>query len=172
MGTVRIGKDAVSRIAGRLNTELSAFRTRRLKMAYRNLLKGLIERGLIGVQLVISDDYESIKGAVQVELPSARWQRCVVHFQRNVLCHVPAADMGEVVGDWKGIFAALRSYPCLCFPMWNCLPAWSRRNLRAPSPSPDAVQSNHADSFLFWIQDRNAERVGTVAPLRAKRNRT
>ena len=34
LGAVRIGKDAVSRIAARLNTELSAFRTRRLEMAY------------------------------------------------------------------------------------------------------------------------------------------
>ena len=42
------------------------------KEAYRNLLKGLLERGLSGVQLVISDDHESIKAAVQPELPVAR----------------------------------------------------------------------------------------------------
>lgn len=159
LGAVRIGKDAVSRIAGRLDTELSAFRNRRLEMsypylyldatylkvnwgshvgdlallvvigvnaqgfrevlavesaagekkeAYRNLLKGLIERGLKGVQLVISDDHESIKSAVQVEIPSAQWQRCIVHFERNVLCHVPATDMGEVANDLKGIFAVHR----------------------------------------------------------------
>lgn len=78
------------------------------KEAYRNLLKGLIERGLTGVQLVVSDDHESIKAAVQVELPSARWQRCIVHFERNVLCHVPASDMEEVASDLKGIFAVHR----------------------------------------------------------------
>lgn len=159
LGAVKVGKDAVSRIAQRLDGELSGFRTRRLtgtypylyldatylkvnwgshvgdlallvvigvnakgfrevlavesaagekKESYRNLLKGLIERGLSGVQLVISDDHESIKAAVQVELPSARWQRCIVHFQRNVLCHVPASDAAEVGSDLSGIFAVHR----------------------------------------------------------------
>ena len=74
-------------------------------------------------ELVISDNHESIKGAVQVELPAARfasvqmrWQRCAqakrsfcrVHFQRNVLCHIPAADIAEVASDLKGIFAVHR----------------------------------------------------------------
>jgi transposase-like protein len=159
LGAVRIGKDAVSRIAQRLNSELAAFRERRLELsypylfldatylkvnwgshvgdlalivavgvneqgyrevlavesaagerkeAYRNLLKGLIERGLKGVQLVISDDHDSIKAAVQAELSSARWQRCVAHFERNVLAHVPSADMAEVAADLKGIFAVHR----------------------------------------------------------------
>jgi putative transposase len=66
----------------------------------------LLERGLSGVQLVISDDHESIKAAVQVELPSARWQRCIAHFQRNVL--VPASEMAEVAADLSGIFAVHR----------------------------------------------------------------
>ena len=76
--------------------------------AYRNLLKGLIERGLHGVQLVISDDHESIKGAVAAELPRAAWQRCTVHFMRNILAHVPHADKAEVATDRKAIFVAHR----------------------------------------------------------------
>jgi transposase-like protein len=159
LGAVRIGKDAVSRIAQRLEAELSSFRQRRLgsaypylfldatylkvnwgshvgdlallvaigvneqgfrevlavesaagerKEAYRNLLKGLLERGLHGVQLVVSDDHESIKSAVGTELPGARWQRCVAHFERNVLVHVPSPDMAEVAADLKGIFSVHR----------------------------------------------------------------
>ena len=73
--------------------------------SYRNLLKGLLERGLSGVRLVISDDHEAIKQAVQVELPSAAWQRCVVHFERNILAHVPSADVAAVAGDLKLIFS-------------------------------------------------------------------
>lgn len=52
------------------------------KEAYRNMLKGLLERGLSGVQLVVSDDHEAITFAVGAELPEAAWQRCVVHFER------------------------------------------------------------------------------------------
>ena len=159
LGAVKIGKDAVSRIAQRLDHELQGFRARRLeqgypylfldatylkvnwgshvgdlallvaigvnqsgyrevlavesaagekKEAYRNLLKDLLDRGLSGVQLVVSDDHESIKAAVQAELPSARWQRCIAHFERNILCHVPSSDMAEVAADLSGIFAVHR----------------------------------------------------------------
>ena len=76
--------------------------------AYRGLLQGLVERGLRGVKLVISDDHESIKSAVKVELPSAAWQRCTVHLQRNVLAHVPQTESKAVAADLKVIFQASR----------------------------------------------------------------
>jgi putative transposase len=69
--------------------------------AYTSLLRGLIDRGLSGVRLVVSDDHEGIKSAVAAELPGVEWQRCVVHFERNVLSHVPASEMGEVAEDMK-----------------------------------------------------------------------
>ena len=74
----------------------------------RDLLQGLVERGLRGVRLVISDDHESIKSAVQVEVPSAAWQRCAVHFQRNILSHVPQTESKEVAADLKQVFQAAR----------------------------------------------------------------
>ena len=52
--------------------------------AYASLLRGLIDRDLSGVRLVISDDHEGIKAAVSGELPGAEWQRCTVHFERNI----------------------------------------------------------------------------------------
>ena len=42
------------------------------------------------------------------ELPGAEWQRCVVHFERNALSHVPASAMGEVAEDLKAIFKVRR----------------------------------------------------------------
>ena len=174
LGAVRIGKDAVSRIAQRLEAELSSFRQRRLGSAYpylfldatylkvnwgshvrdlalpvaigvnervirevlavestagerkeacRNLPIGLLERGLHGVQLVVSDDHESIKAAVQTGLPWARWQhrhdsamtavRRPLRAQaglhaRNVLVHVPAPNMAEFAADLKGVFSVHR----------------------------------------------------------------
>ena len=70
--------------------------------AWRNLLRGLVERGLRGVKLVISDDHEGIKAAVAAELPGVAWQRCVVHFERNVLAQVPEHAREEVawLGTW------------------------------------------------------------------------
>ena len=75
---------------------------------WRGILKGLVERGLRGVRLVISDDHEAIKQAVQIELPSAAWQRCVVHFERNILSEVPQREAKAVAADLKPIFRAAR----------------------------------------------------------------
>jgi len=76
--------------------------------AYASMLRGLVDRGLSGVQLVVSDDHEGIKAAVFSELPGAGWQRCVVHFERNILSHVPASEMSEVADDLKAIFKVRR----------------------------------------------------------------
>jgi putative transposase len=160
LSKVRIGKDAVSRIASRLQEEQREWRERSLEekaypylyldatylkvrwgarvsslallacvgvdeegfrevlavevagtekgAAYASLLQGLIDRGLSGVHLVISDDHEGIKAAVSGELPGAEWQRCTVHFERNILAHVPASSMAEVAEDLKAIFKVRR----------------------------------------------------------------
>ncbi len=160
LSRVRIGKDAVSRIASRLEEEQRDWRERPLEekeypylyldatylkvrwgasvtnlallacvgvdeegfrevlvvevagsekgAAYTSLLRGLIDRGLKGVRLVVSDDHEGIKAAVAGELPGVKWQRCVVHFERNVLSHVPASSTAEVAEDLKAIFKVRR----------------------------------------------------------------
>ena len=53
---------------------------------WTEFLRKLTRRGLCGVKLVISDAHEGIKAAVSKGL-SATWQRCRVHFMRNVLAH-------------------------------------------------------------------------------------
>ena len=53
---------------------------------WKDFLRKLMRRGLRGVKLVISDSHEGIKAAVSKVL-TATWQRCRVHFMRNVLAH-------------------------------------------------------------------------------------
>lgn len=77
-------------------------------VAWQGLLRGLVDRGLRGVKLVISDDHEGIKAAVATELPGVAWQRCVVHFERNVLAHVPEQAKAEVASDLRAVFAVRR----------------------------------------------------------------
>jgi transposase-like protein len=77
-------------------------------VAYASLLRGLIDRGLSRVRLVVSDDHEGIKVAVAAEMPGVEWQRCAVHFERNVLSHVPSGEMSEVAEDLKAIFKVRR----------------------------------------------------------------
>ncbi|MFU8773807.1 MAG: IS256 family transposase, partial [Anaerolineales bacterium] len=70
-----------------------------------DFLRSLVERGLKGVQLVISDAHEGLKGAINQVLSGATWQRCRVHFMRNVLAHVPKRDKALVAAAIRTIFA-------------------------------------------------------------------
>ena len=160
LSKVKVGKDAVSRIASRLEEQQKEWRERSLGekaypylyldatylkvrwasrvtsmallvcvgvdeegyrevlavevagsekgAAYASLLQGLLDRGLRGVRLVVSDDHEGIKAAVAGELPGVEWQRCVVHFERNVLSQVPSSSMAEVAEDLKAVFKVSR----------------------------------------------------------------
>jgi transposase-like protein len=49
----------------------------------------LRQRGLSGVEFVVSDDHAGLKQAIVEVLPEAAWQRCYVHFLRNALDYVP-----------------------------------------------------------------------------------
>lgn len=55
-------------------------------------LRSLRERGLDGVQLVISDHHRGLMAAVDQVMAGSTWQRCRVHFMRNVLTRVPKAS--------------------------------------------------------------------------------
>jgi len=65
------------------------------------LLRGLVARGLNGVQLVVSDAHGGFIASV---LPGAAWQRCRVHFVRNVLTKVPKAAQSMVATLIRSIF--------------------------------------------------------------------
>jgi putative transposase len=65
--------------------------------------KSLKERGLHGVQLVASDAHAGLKAAVR-KVFKAEWQRCKVHFYRNVLVHVPKRAQAEVTEAIKAVF--------------------------------------------------------------------
>jgi transposase-like protein len=68
-------------------------------------LRSLAQRGLKGVQLVISDAHEGLKAAIAQVLSGASWQRCRVHFMRNVLSHVPRGDQAMMAAALRTIFA-------------------------------------------------------------------
>lgn len=68
-------------------------------------LRGLVRRGLKGVELVISDAHEGLKAAIGEVLTGASWQRCRVHLMRNILAHVPKADKALVAAAIRTVFA-------------------------------------------------------------------
>ncbi len=68
-------------------------------------LRSLKARGLHGVQLVISDAHEGLKSAINAVFAGAAWQRCRVHFLRNVLTRVPKGNAEMVAAAIRTIFA-------------------------------------------------------------------
>ena len=68
-------------------------------------LRHLIDRGLTGVRLIISDACRGLMESAAEYLPEARWQRCMVHFYRNVFSHVPTTKVREVSHMLKAIHA-------------------------------------------------------------------
>lgn len=68
-------------------------------------LRELKRRGLQGVRLVISDGHEGIKKAVATVLTGTTWQRCRVHFMRNLLAVVPKSAREAVAAVVRTIFA-------------------------------------------------------------------
>lgn len=67
-------------------------------------LRSLTARGLQGVQLVISDAHEGLRKSIPVVFTQASWQRCRVHFLRNVLSLVPKTHQSIVAVVVRSIF--------------------------------------------------------------------
>jgi putative transposase len=68
-------------------------------------LRSLRARGLAGVKLVISDAHEGLKAAIAGVFVGSSWQRCRVHFMRNVLARVPRGSAEMVAAAVRTIFA-------------------------------------------------------------------
>jgi transposase-like protein len=68
-------------------------------------LRSLVKRGLKGVRLVISDAHEGLKQAISAVLSGSSWQRCRVHFMRNLLATVPQGAREPIAAIVRTIFA-------------------------------------------------------------------
>lgn len=74
--------------------------------SWLGFFRHLKRRGLSGVRMVTSDKCLGIVEAAASVFPDARWQRCVVHFERNILSAVPREKMAEVAAMLKAVYAS------------------------------------------------------------------
>lgn len=72
---------------------------------WTQFLRSLRARGLTGVQLVISDAHEGLKKAITTTFTATSWQRCRVHFARNLLAAAPKSAAEMVVAAYRTVFA-------------------------------------------------------------------
>ncbi|MHB1131523.1 MAG: IS256 family transposase [Chloroflexota bacterium] len=155
LGIAGMSKSEVSRLCASLDTQVEAFRSRRLDAEYpylfldaryehvredervqsmavvvaygirsdgvrevlaidvstaeslehwREFLQGLVARGVRGVKLVTSDAHAGLKRAIAEVFLGAGWQRCRVHFVRNLLARVPKGLQPMVAATVRPIF--------------------------------------------------------------------
>ena len=96
---IAVGRDGYREILGVCEG------TKEDKESWRNFLRHLKERGLKGVRLVISDKCLGLVEALGEFFPEAQWQRCVVHWYRNVFTAVPKGKVKAVAAMLKAIHA-------------------------------------------------------------------
>ena len=75
------------------------------KAGWSAFLKHLKERGLRGVRLIISDACLGLDESAAEFFPEAAWQRCIVHWYRNIFSHVPSTKVREIAAMLKAIHA-------------------------------------------------------------------
>ena len=74
------------------------------KESYKQLFEKLKERGLTKPSLIVSDAHKGLVAAIGECFPGASWQRCKVHFMRNILVHVPHKEKERFASLLKGIW--------------------------------------------------------------------
>lgn len=77
---------------------------RESQSSWKDFLLCLKERGLSGVEFVVSDDHAGLKKAISVVLTEAAWQRCYVHFLRNALDYLPRKADDDCLQELRWIY--------------------------------------------------------------------
>ena len=77
---------------------------RESQSSWKDFLLRLKERGLSGVEFVVSDDHAGLKKAISVVLTDAAWQRCYVHFLRNALDYLPRKADDDCLQELRWIY--------------------------------------------------------------------
>lgn len=72
--------------------------------SWKDFILDLKQRGLKGVEMVVSDDHAGLKKALREALPEAVWQRCYVHFLRNALDHLPRKADDDCLRELRWIY--------------------------------------------------------------------
>src|SRR5512134_2886149 len=77
---------------------------RESRSSWRDLLLGLRQRGLSGVEFVVADDHAGLRAAIREVLAEAAYQRCYVHFLRNALDYVPRKVDDDCLQELRWIY--------------------------------------------------------------------
>ena len=92
LSAIGIGPDERRRVLGVSCTVSEA------EIHWRAFLESLLERGMRGVQFVVSDDHAGLRAARKAVLTGATWQRCQFHLAQNAIHHAPSLAIRKRIG--------------------------------------------------------------------------
>lgn len=98
---VGIGEDGYRELLGVWCADTESEQT------WSEVFKELKERGLEGVTYIVSDEHKGLKKAVQRQFQGVTWQRCQVHFMRNVLSSVAKKDRSMILSYLREITGSI-----------------------------------------------------------------
>lgn len=118
---------------------------RESRSSWKEFLLGLKERGLSGVEFVVSDDHAGLKQAIAEVLPEAAWQRCYVHFLRNALDHMPRKRDDDCLQELRWLYDRRDLSEAR-----RDLAAWLNRWQGKYPKLTDWVEDNIEETFTFY----------------------
>jgi putative transposase len=130
---------------GRRNVLAVELANRESLTSWREFALSLKQRGLKGVELVISDDHPGLRGAIREVFSEAVWQRCYVHFLRNALDHLPRKADDECMTELRWIYDRRTVEEARAD-----LAAWLRKWGKRYQKLCDWVESNIEETLTFY----------------------
>lgn len=118
---------------------------RESRNSWKAFLLKLRERGLRGVELVVSDDHAGLRAAVREVLPEAPWQRCYVHFLRNALDYLPRRRDDDCLRELRWIYDRRDAAEAR-----RDLAAWLQKWQSRYAKLCDWVESNIEETLTFY----------------------
>lgn len=121
--------------------------------SWKAFLAGLRNRGLNGVEFVVSDAHEGIQMALREVLPDAAWQRCYVHFLRNALDHLPRKADDDCLQELRWLYDRRNLKEAQ-----QDLAAWLKRWEKRYPKLTDWVEQNIGETLTFYRLPRQHHR--------------
>jgi len=153
MGLNEEGKREIIGISGKMSEA---------EIHWAEFLESLLERGLKGVELIISDDHSGLKAARRSVIPSVPWQRCFFHLQQNAQSKVSSQiQRKSIANDIKGVFSqtSLRDAKRAASEVSK---RWEKRNRRFS----DWVEDACAEAFTYFkFESHFWRKIRTSNPL-------
>ena len=113
--------------------------------SWKDFLVRLKQRGLRGVEFVVSDDHSGLKKAIAEVLPESYWQRCYVHFLRNALDHLPRKADDDCLKELRWMYDRRTSEEAR-----KDLAAWLAKWQTTYPKLCDWVEENIEETFAYY----------------------